>query len=535
MADLGPEWLTIILFGSLIVLLLTGLPLVFAIGGVATFFIIVLWGPHALPILANRTYMAMDMFLLVAVPMFIFMGAMLQRCGIAEDMYELMYHWMSGLRGGLAAGTVLICTMFAAMVGISGAATTSMGLLALPSMLKRGYKKDIALGCISAGGSLGILIPPSVLMIILALTSRQSLGQMFIAGILPGLLLSGLFVGYILIRCYFQKDLGPAVPPEERLSRAQRFRLLGALILPVGLIFMVMGSMFFGLATPSEASAIGALGAVVSALIKRSLTWDNFTSALFVTLRLSAMVIWIVFAASAFTALYAVTGASSLVSDLITGVGDPWMVIIVMMLILLVLGMFFGLATPSEASAIGALGAVLSALIKRSFTWENFTSALFVTLRLSAMVIWIVFAASAFTALYAVTGASSLVSDLITGVGDPWMVIIVMMLILLVLGMFFDPTGIVLLTAPIFFPIVMSLGFDPLWFAILFVINMELAFLTPPFGFNLFYMKAVVPPGVTMMDIYRSATPFVLLMILGLALCMIFPGIITWLPSLMKT
>ena len=161
--------------------------------------------------------------------------------------------------------------------------------------------------------------------------------------------------------------------------------------------------------------------------------------------------------------------------------------------------MFFGLATPSEASAIGALGAIVSALIKRSFTWENFTSALFITLRLSAMVIWIVFAASAFTALYAVTGASSLVSDLITGVGDPWVAIITMQVILLVLGMFFDPTGIVLLTAPIFFPIATSLGFDPLWFAILFVINMELAFLTPPFGFNLFYMKAVVPPDVNMM------------------------------------
>jgi tripartite ATP-independent transporter DctM subunit len=327
--------------------------------------------------------------------------------------------------------------MFAAMVGISGAATTSMGLIALPSMLKRGYKKDIAIGCISAGGSLGILIPPSVLMIILALSSRQSVGQMFIAGILPGLLLSGLFVAYILIRCHIQKDLGPSVPPEDRLPAAERFKLLGALLLPIGLIFAVMGSMFFGIATPSEASAIGALGAIVSALLKRT------------------------------------------------------------------------------------------------FTWESFSSALFITLRLSAMVIWIVFAASAFTALYAVTGASSLVSTLIKGVGDPWMVMITMQAILFVLGMFFDPTGIVLLTAPIFFPIVISLGFDPLWFAILFVINMELAYLTPPFGFNLFYMKAVVPPDITMMDIYKTSMPFVLLMILGLAICMVFPGIITWLPSLM--
>lgn len=439
MLALGPEWLTIILFGSLVLLLLAGLPLVFAIGGVATLFIIFLWGPHALPVLANRTYMAMDMFLLVAVPMFIFMGAMLQRCGIAEDMYELMYHWLGGLRGGLAAGTVLICTMFAAMVGISGAATTSMGLIALPSMLKRGYDKQIAVGCISAGGSLGILIPPSVLMIILALTSRVSVGEMFIAGVLPGLLLSGLFVTYILVRCYFQKDMGPSVPEAERLPLGERIKLAGALVLPIGLILAVMGSMFFGI------------------------------------------------------------------------------------------------ATPSEASAIGALGAILSALVKRTFNWESFTSALFITLRLSAMVIWIVFAASAFTALYAVTGANSLVSSLIKGVGDPWMVVITMQLILFVLGMFFDPTGIVLLTAPIFFPIITSLGFDPLWFAILFVINMELAYLTPPFGFNLFYMKAVVPPSISMMDIYKSQTPFVLLMMLGLILCMIFPGIITWLPSLMRS
>ena len=439
MLGLGPEWLTVILFGSLVFLLMLGLPLVFAIGGVATFFIILLWGPHALPVLANRTYMAMDMFLLVAVPMFIFMGAMLQRCGIAEDMYELMYHWMAGLRGGLAAGTVMICTMFAAMVGISGAATTSMGLIALPSMLKRGYSKELAIGCISAGGSLGILIPPSVLMIILALTSRVSVGQMFIAGILPGLLLSGLFIAYILIRAYFQPHLAPAVPAETRLPRRERIRLLSALLLPIGLILAVMGSMFFGI------------------------------------------------------------------------------------------------ATPSEASAVGALGAILSAAIKRSLNRESFTSALFITLRLSAMVLWIVFAASVFTSLYAVTGAASLVGTLIKDVGEPWMVIVVMMIILFVLGMFFDPTGIVLLTAPIFFPIIVSLGYDPLWFAIIFVINMELAYLTPPFGFNLFYMKAVSPPGITMMDIYKSQTPFVLLMIFGLVLCIIFPQIILWLPSMMVT
>jgi tripartite ATP-independent transporter DctM subunit len=437
MIDLGPGWLTVILFGSLMILLIAGLPLVFSLGGVATFFIIFIWGVDALAVLANRTYMAMEMFMLVAVPMFIFMGAMLQKSGIAEDLYDLMYHWMGGLRGGLAAGTVLICTLFAAMVGISGAATTSMGLLALPSMLKRGYKKDIAIGCISGGGALGILIPPSVLMIVLALFARLSVGKLFIGGVFPGLLLCGLFVSYILIRSFIQKDLAPGVPPDERLPLREKLMLITGLIIPIGLIFAVMGSIFFGLATPSEASAIGAFGAIISAAIKRQLNWKNFVDALFICMRLSAMVIWIVFAASVFTALYAVTGAADLIGEMLLGVGGRWGPIIAM-------------------------------------------QAFFI-----------------------------------------------------VMGMFFDPTGIVLLTTPIFFPVVISLGFDPLWFGILFIINMEMAFLTPPFGFNLFYMKAVVPPGVTMMDIYRSSLPFVLLQLLGLIICMRFPQIVVWLPNLM--
>ncbi len=437
MVELGPGWLTIILFGSLVVLLMLGLPLVFALGGVATLFTIFIWGPDALGVLSNRTYMVMDMFMLVAVPMFIFMGAMLQRCGIAEDLYYMMYHWMGGLRGGLAAGTVLICTLFAAMVGISGAATTSMGLLALPSMLKRRYNKDIAIGCISAGGALGVLIPPSVLMIVLALFARLSIGKLFIGGVFPGLLLSGMFVTYILVRSYLQKELAPGVPSEERLPTRQKIMLMPSLLLPIILIFSVMGSIFFGVATPSEASAIGAFGSIISAVIKRRLTWRNFTEAVFVCLRLSAMVIWIIFAASVFTALYAVTGAAELIGEMLLEVGGGWYSIIAMQLI--------------------------------------------------------------------------------------WFI----------MGCFFDPTGIVILTTPIFFPVVESLGFDPLWFGVLFVVNMEMGYLTPPFGFNLFYMKAVVPPGITMMDIYRSIVPFVAIQAVGLIICMIFPSIITWLPNLM--
>lgn len=438
MMDLSPLVLTIILFGSLVIALAAGLPLVFALGGVATLFIIFLWGTDALAVVAVRTYMAMGMFMLVAVPMFIFMGAMLQKAGIADDMYNMMYHWMGALRGGLAAGTVLICTLFAAMVGISGAATVSMGLLALPSMLKRGYNKDIAIGSISAGGALGILIPPSVLMIILALFARLSVGKLFMGGVFPGLLLSGLFITYILIRSFFQKNLAPGVPKEELLPWRRKFLLMPSLILPLALIVLVMGSIFMGFATPSEASAIGAFGAIVSALIKRRLNWPNVIDALFTTMRLSAMVIWIVFAASVFTSLYAVTGAVGLMSDLLMSVP-----------------------------------------------------------------------------------------------GGRWGALITMMLMFFVLGMFFDPTGIVMLTTPIFFPVVILLGFDPIWFGILFVVNMEMGFLTPPFGFNLFYMKGVVPPGITMGDIYKSVIPFVGLQAIGLIIIMIFPQIALWLPSMM--
>lgn len=436
--DLGPVWLTIILFGSLMIALAAGLPLVFALGGVATFFVIFIWGPNALAVLANRTYMAMGMFVLVAVPMFIFMGAMLQKAGIADDLYNMMYHWMGGLRGGLASGTVLICTLFAAIVGISGAATVTMGLLALPSMLKRGYKKDIALGSVSAGGALGILIPPSILMIILALFARLSVGKLFIGGVFPGLVLSALFVGYITIRSFFQKDLAPGIPAEERLPMRPRIMLIPGLLLPIILILVVMGSIFAGLATPSEASAMGAFGAIVSCAIKRRLTLQAFTEALFVTLRLSAMVIWIVFAASVFTSLYAVTGAADMIGGLL-------------------------LAMP----------------------------------------------------------------------GGRWGAIIAMQVVFFVMGCFFDPTGIVMITTPIFFPVVRELGFDPIWFGILFVVNMEMAFLTPPFGFNLFYMKAVVPPGITMLDIYKSIIPFVALQMVGLIIIMIFPQLATWLPSIM--
>lgn len=431
------ELITGLLFGSLILFLVLGLPLVFVLGGVAVVFTYFLWGPEALYMVATRTFTSATSYVLLAIPMFIFMGNMLLKSGIADDLYSMMYHWIGWLRGGLAMGTVGVCTIFAAMVGISGAATVTMGLIALPSMLKRNYDKSIAVGCIAAGGALGILIPPSVLMIALSLFANISVGRLFAGGVFSGLLLSLLFVTYIGARSLWQPHLCPAIPPEERVAFRRKFVLLRSVILPILLITAVMGSIFSGVATPTEASGVGALGSIICALVYRRLTWQNLREACYSTLQLSCMVMWIIFGASCFTALYAATGATQLAEEMLT-------------------------ALP----------------------------------------------------------------------GGRWGPIIGMQVIFLILGMFLDPLGIMMICAPIFFPIIVSLGFDPIWFGVLFVINMEMGFLTPPFGFNLFYLKGIVPKDITMGDIYRSIIPFVILQGLGLVLCMIFPQIVMFLPNL---
>ena len=431
------ELITILIFGSVVVGLALGLPLAFALGGVAVVFTFFLWGPEALYMVASRTFGVMSAFILVAIPLFIFMANVLERSGSAEDLYSMMYHWMGPLRGGLAMGTVVICTLFAAMAGISGAATVTMGLIALPSMLKRHYDKNIAVGCIAAGGALGILIPPSVIMIIYALMAGVSVGKMFLGGIFPGLILATLFIVYIGIRCAFQRQLGPVVPPEERVGWREKLISIRAVIIPVLLVIGVLGSIFTGIASPSEAAAIGATGSLLSAAIYRRLNWKMLKEAWYRTLKLNVMIMWIVVGASLFTAAYTAIGAPELIKTIL-------------------------MEMP----------------------------------------------------------------------GGRWGILIGIQATFFILGMFLDPTGIVLITTPIFVPIIKTLGFDPIWFGILFVINMEMAYLTPPFGFNLFYMKGVVPKGITMGDIYRSIVPFVVLQLVGLIICMIFPQIALVLPNL---
>ncbi len=435
---MSPELATLILFGSLILFLVLGLPLAFTLGGVGVIGILLLWGPDGLMVAASQLYAAMGKFTLLAVPLFIFMAMLLERAGVADDLYTMMHRWMGGLRGGLAMGTVGICTVFAAMSGISGAATSSMGVIALPEMLKRKYDKQIAIGCIAAGGALGILIPPSVIMILYGVYTGESIGAMFMGGVFPGLLLSALFIAYIGVRCWVQKNLGPPLSPEERVGWKEKLISLRSVALPIVIVLMVLGSIYFGVCTPSEAAAMGVLGGVLSAAVYRRLNWSLIKEACYRTAGLTGMIIWILAGAYCFTSLYTATGISDLLKNLL-------------------------LEIP----------------------------------------------------------------------GGRYAVLVTIQLIFLILGCFLDPVGIIMITTPVFIPVIKALGFGTLWFAILFVVNMEMAYLTPPFGFNLFYMRAVAPPGTTMGDIYRSIFPFVLLQMLGLALIIIFPQIALWLPQTM--
>jgi tripartite ATP-independent transporter DctM subunit len=431
------EWLTLLFFGSLMVFLLLGLPLSFVLGGVSIVFIYFTWGPQAFYMVAAQTWGAMNKFTLVAVPLFIFMAMILEKSGAANDLYKMMYLWFGPVRGGLAIGTAVICAIFAAMCGISGAAVASMGAIALPSMLERKYDPKLAIGCILCGGGWGVLIPPSVIMILYSLITGESIGRLFAGGILPGLLLLVIVSIYIGIRCYLHPEDGPALPREERGNWNAKLLALKAVILPIMVAFLVLGSIMWGIATPTEAAAIGVFGAVISAIVYRQLTWPILYEAGIRTLRLTGMIMWILFGAYCFTAAYQGMGAPVFIRGLVEHIP-----------------------------------------------------------------------------------------------GGGWGAMLTMQVILFILGMLLDPMGIMMITVPVFLPIVEAYGFDTLWFGILFTINMEIGYMTPPFGFNLFYMKGLVPPGISMATIYRASVPYTIVSLVGLALIMIFPKIATWLPNL---
>ena len=431
------ELVTFMLFASLFVILILGLPLAFALGSVGICFSYLLWGPNTLFMLTYQTWGAMNSFVLVAIPLFIFMAVLLEEAGVAGRLYHMMHLWFGSLRGGLAIGTVVICAIFAAMAGNSAAGTVSVGRIAIPEMLKRNYDKDLAIGAVTCAGGWGILIPPSIIMIIYAVVADESVGKLFAGGVFPGLLLLGLFTTYITVRCLFQKHLGPSIPEDERGTLREKILSLGSVLLPILVIIMVMGSILGGITTPTEAAAMGVFGALISTIVYKKLSWSLLKKATTATYKLSGMIIWIVFSAHLFTAVYNRLGASNLINDLMSYVP-----------------------------------------------------------------------------------------------GGRWGSIIFIQIVLFLLAMVLDPAGIIFITVPIFVPYITMLGFDPIWFGILFVVQMEIGYQTPPFGFNLFYLKAIVPPNITMADIYRSVIPYTIVELFGLSLIMIFPQIALYLPSI---
>ncbi|MEQ8373339.1 MAG: TRAP transporter large permease subunit, partial [Roseibium aggregatum] len=339
--EIGIEWLTLIMFGSLLVLLMAGLPLAFVTGGLACVFLFVLGDERALNIVPSRIFPLMTNYQLSAIPLFIFMASMLERAGIINDMFDVIYKVLGGVKGGLAAATIIASTVLAAMVGVIGAAVVTMGIIALPAMLKRNYDPKIAMGSIMAGGTLGILIPPSILAIIYAVVAEQSVGELFIGAVIPGLLLSGLYILYVIVSCMIDPRKGPPIPEEERIPFKEKVRLLSNMSAPIALIVIVLGVIFTGVATPVEAAGIGTFGAIVVAAIHRNLDWQTLREASLTTLKASAMVIWIMFGATIFVGLYVLEGGQQFVQGALeaTGLG-PWGILIIMQIVLVVLGMF---------------------------------------------------------------------------------------------------------------------------------------------------------------------------------------------------
>ena len=344
------ELITITMFGSLFFLLGLGLPVAFACGSVGILFTAFLQGPAAVNLVSTRIFGLMVQYLLAAIPLFIFMACILERSGIIEELYELVYQWFGFLKGGVATATILACTMLAAMVGVIGASEVTMGVIALPQMLKRNYDKFIACGSILAGGTLGILIPPSVMLIVYGLVDNSSIGQLYAGAILPGLMLAGLFITYVTIRCYINPTLGPPVPKEDQISWRAKFRLLGRIIAPGILVFLVLGTIFTGIAAPTEAAGVGAAGAILLTGLQRKLTWKGVVQAAEATLKSTAMVMWTIFGANIFVGLYVMVGGGRFVSDLLLGSGlSPWGIIIVMQFILIFLGCLYRLGRHHHA------------------------------------------------------------------------------------------------------------------------------------------------------------------------------------------
>jgi tripartite ATP-independent transporter DctM subunit len=438
---MSPEHLAIVMFICVLVMVIAGFPLYLALGGLGLVFgILGGWAPQVFNQFISRVYGLMASEVLPAVPLFVFMGALLTKSGAAEKLFNALYLAMGGLRGGLALTTVLLATLFAATAGVIGATETAVGLMALPAMLKRGYNIPLACGSICAGGTLGILIPPSVMLLLYGPTAGLSVAKLFIGAIGPGLLLSALYLVYIFIICLVKPEYGPPMPKEDRNIPAIKvwFEIFKYMIPPLFLIFAVLGTILVGIASPTEAASVGAMGAVLVAIAYRNFNFRVLYDAAIQTLRITTMVMFVASGAMMFSGVFMALGGAKYI------------------------------------------GATIVALPL-----------------------------------------------------GKWGILFAMLVVVVLLGMFIDWIGILFIVIPIFTPIALDLGFNPLWFALLICTNLQMSFLTPPFAYSMFYLKGIAPDEVTMGHIYQGVFPFIGLQIIALALVIIFPPLTLWLPSFM--
>jgi tripartite ATP-independent transporter DctM subunit len=440
MIDINPVLVVILMFGGIVVGLMLGHPIAFVLGGVATIFAFIGWGPDALFIFTGRIFDAATNHILIAIINFILMATFLGKSGISERIFRSMMYMFGPMNGAIALASIVWCALEAACTGVIGASVVSMTILALPVMLKYHYDKGISCGSIAAGGSLSILIPPSIMLVMMADQSGISVGRLFAGALGPGIVLSVLLFIYIVTVTKINPKKGPALPLEERsaLSVGEKTRYILVNLVPAGILITgVLGSIWTGIATPTEASGVGALFAFIFMIVYGGFTWKGFLECLWSATRTNCMVMTIIIGASVFTSVFLGLSGGDVVTDSI------W---------------------------------------KFSFLGK-------------------------------------------------WGMCGIMMLVVFIMGFLIDWIAIIYITFPIFLPIASELGFDPIWFIIMVAVNLQVSFLTPPFGYALFYMKSTVPPEVRLIDIYRSVIPFVLLQLLSLAILWIFPQLATWLPG----
>ncbi|MBE1556706.1 TRAP transporter large permease [Sporosarcina limicola] len=433
------EYAPIIMFLLLFLLLFLGVPIAFSLSFTGLVFAYFLWGIQSTSLLTSAVWGVMNNFTLIAIPLFIFMSILLEKSNIIADLYETVYKWSGGLRGGLAIATILVGAIIGAISGVVAAGVIGLGLIALPQMLKYKYQENLSLGAVMAGGTLGQLIPPSLNMVVYGAITGVSVTSLFAGGLGTGVFLAGLFIVYILVRSLLQKDLAPALEKEKRATWEEKFKSLKSIILPMVLIFVVLGAIFTGTATPTEGAAVGVLGTIIISLVTKRLSFKGFQDSLTATLKMSGMVGWILAGAACFSSVFSGVGGNRLVADM------------------------------AQAAP-----------------------------------------------------------------GGKWGILVFSLVFIIILGMFLETMALIMLAAPIISPLIADAGFDPLWWGIIFMVVLQLAYLTPPFGFAIFYLKSAVGNKIPIEKIYKATIPFIILQLIAAIVFIVFPDLALWLPGLLK-